>query len=58
MKKSSETPPHEQRAQRLAIDSLGDRIWVTTDLYLFIAFSGVFGFGLGLLIGIMAAYGR
>ena len=57
MHQSSRTPD-EERAQRLAIDSLGDRIWATLDVYLFMAFSAIFGFCAGMLVMSIIAYGR
>jgi hypothetical protein len=53
---SSPLTPDEERAQKLAFDSLGDRIWATLDVYFFMAISGVVGFCLGMLIMAIMAY--
>jgi len=47
---SSKLTPDEERAQKLAFDSLGDRLWCTLDVYFFMALAAVGGFCLGMLV--------
>jgi len=56
MSSSSPLTPGEKKAQDLAIDSLGDRIWSTLDTYFFMAFAGIGGFCLGMLVMAIVAY--
>jgi hypothetical protein len=54
---SSPLTPDEERAQKLAFDSLGDRLWATLDLYLFMAFAGIGGFCFGMVVMAAISYG-
>jgi hypothetical protein len=48
--------PQEDKNWKFALESIGYRVWSNTDMYFAMAFGGVCGFCMGLIIWMIVKY--